>query len=357
MSKLTLLPPQDGKYEIIQVLRFVAALMVIILHNTFYTNERLDHSTIIYDQGFNGVRLFFVISGFVMIISSERLIAKPRGWIIFGVKRLIRIVPIYWIITGYKVIVLIFASSLVLHTVLDWGFIAKSLFFIPAINKEGMFRPFYGVGWTLNYEMFFYLLFTISLAIRVRPIIFLSLILIPLSVASIYKTPHWPDFASFYADPIILHFLYGMVIAKLILSKIKLPPVLAILCMLIGFVILFFPVGIVSAITYLSYNDIATHLAALLIIYGGASMEDLWGKKAPKILIFLGAASYSLYLVHPSISPSAPTILRLLHSKIVFLSVLVGVVGSLFIGSAFYQFCEKPVTRFFTSLAKKLNII
>src|ERR1700760_3356697 len=135
MNKPTLLPPQDGKYEIIQVLRFVAALMVIILHTTFYTNERLDNSTIIYDQGFNGVRLFFVISGFVMIISSERLIDKPRGWVIFGV---IRIVPIYWIITGYKVIVLIFASSLVLHTVLDWGFIVKSLFFIPAINKEGM---------------------------------------------------------------------------------------------------------------------------------------------------------------------------------------------------------------------------
>jgi exopolysaccharide production protein ExoZ len=357
MSKFTLLPPQNDKYEIIQVLRFIAALMVIILHSTFYTSERLDHSTIIYDQGYNGVRLFFVISGFVMIISSEKLIEKPRGWIIFGVKRIIRIVPIYWIITGYKVIVLIFASSLVLHTVLDWGFILKSLFFIPAINKEGMFRPFYGVGWTLNYEMFFYLLFTISLALRVRPIIFLSVILIPLSVISILKTPHWPAFASFYADPIILNFLYGMIIAKLILYKIKLPTVLAVLSMLIGLLILFFPTGVVSSITYLSYNDIAVHISALLIVYGGASMESSWGKKAPQILVFLGAASYSLYLVHPSISPSAPAILKLFHSKIVFLSVLLGVTGSLIVGTAFYQFCEKPITKFFTTIARKSKLI
>jgi exopolysaccharide production protein ExoZ len=362
MSKSSTLPLQSStlavqkdKYETIQVLRFIAALMVIILHSTFYTSERLDSSTIVYDQGYNGVSLFFVISGFVMIISSEKLIENQRGWMIFAVKRIIRIVPIYWIITGYKILVLVFASSLVLHTRLDFGFILKSVFFIPAINREGMFRPFYGVGWTLNFEMFFYLLFTISLALKVRPIILLSIVLIPLSVLSFFKTPDWPVALRFYADPIILNFLYGMIIAKLILHGVKVPRKLAIPAILLGLTIMFFPTGIFSVISYLSYNPIATNIATFLVVYGGASIENYWGKKAPYLLVFLGTASYSLYLVHPSISPSAPTLLKMLHLHSVFMSVTLGVIGSILVGVVFYRFFEKPVTKFLTSLVQKSN--
>jgi peptidoglycan/LPS O-acetylase OafA/YrhL len=354
-SKYKTIP--GNKYETIQVLRFIAALMVMILHSTFYTSERLDSNTIVYNAGFNGVKLFFIISGFVMIMSSENLNENSRGWIIFGVKRIIRIVPIYWIITSYKIIVLIFASFLIYHARLDIGFILKSYFFIPAINKDGMFHPFYGVGWTLNFEMFFYLLFTISLALKIRPILFLSIILIFLSVISIFKTSNWPD-VSFYANPIILNFLYGMIGAKLILYGIKLPQRLAIPLILISLFIIFCPItGIFTSLSFLLYNEIVISIATFLVVYGAASIDGYWNKKIPSIFIFLGAASYSLYLIHPSVAPSAPTLIKLFHSKMIFLSVTLGVIGSILVAVVFYRFCEKPLTKFLTKLAQKSNLI
>ena len=90
-----------------------------------------------------------------MIISSENLKDNLRGWKIFAVKRIIRIVPIYWIITAVKLLAVIFATSFVLHAQLDFVYILKSYFFIPAMNAEGKLNPLLGVGWTLNFEIFF----------------------------------------------------------------------------------------------------------------------------------------------------------------------------------------------------------
>src|ERR1700760_1806110 len=111
--------PDANKYNTIQVFRFIAALMVIILHSTYYLSERLIPGFPTYAAGYNGVCLFFVISGFVMIISSQKLLNAAGGWKIFAVKRVIRIVPVYWIITTYKLLLLIFISSLIYHARLD----------------------------------------------------------------------------------------------------------------------------------------------------------------------------------------------------------------------------------------------
>ena len=353
MKKPALNPLPDDKFEIIQLLRFVAALMVIILHSTFYTSERLDPGTTVYNQGFYGVNLFFAISGFVMIISSEKLLGNPRGWMIFGVKRIIRIVPIYWIVTSYKLIVSLFAATLVLHTRLDPVFIIKSYFFIPAVNSDNKLQPFYGVGWTLNFEMFFYFLFAIALAFKIRPIVLSAIILIPLSIISIFKTHSWPAIAAFYADPIILNFLYGMIIAKLVQNGIKLPRPLVVPLVLVSLLVIFFPVGVFPLLTYLTYSPVAIHISTFLVVYGGASVEGYWGKKVPSLLLFLGAASYSLYLIHPSVSPLAPTLMKFFHLKSAFLSIILGVLGSIFAGSVFYLLCEKPITKMLTALSRR----
>jgi exopolysaccharide production protein ExoZ len=135
-------------------------------------------------------------------------------------------VPIYWIVTTYKLLVLVFASSLIYHAKIDIAYTLKSYFFIPAKNVDQQYSPYLGVGWTLNFEMFFYLLFTIALALRVKPVLFLSIVFIPLAVLSFYSNPGWPDI-KFYANPIILDFLYGMIGAQLILNGKKLPPKIA----------------------------------------------------------------------------------------------------------------------------------
>lgn len=349
IEKLSLKSPSH-KYYLIQVLRLIAAFMVIILHSTFYTSERLEIGVPIYHHGANGVKLFFAISGFVMIVSSENLKENIGAWKDFAIKRIIRIVPIYWIVTSYKLIILIFASSLIYHATFDPYYILKSYFFIPAINAEGSNSPLLGVGWTLNFEMFFYLLFTIALALRWNTIVFLSMIFIPLSVLSTYKKDHWPAI-SLYADPILLDFLYGMIAAKLILKGKKLIPIIAVPIIILSLMYLFLP-GMEPILGIYYSNYIITGIAAFLVVYGAASIENLYGHKMPAWLIYLGGASYSLYLIHPIIAPLSPTLLKLLHLKLPLLSVLISIVIAIIGGTIFYKFCEKPLTQF---LSKRAN--
>jgi peptidoglycan/LPS O-acetylase OafA/YrhL len=67
------------RYEGIQALRFIAALLVVVTHATFYVSERLVPGYPVWSSGAAGVDVFFVISGFVMVVSSQDLIGQPDG--------------------------------------------------------------------------------------------------------------------------------------------------------------------------------------------------------------------------------------------------------------------------------------
>src|ERR1700730_16626449 len=86
----------------IQALRIVAAGLVVVTHSTFYAFERLDRNFFVWQRGTRGVDIFFVISGFVMIYSSQKLLALPGGWKTFAERRIVRIVPLYWLILRLK---------------------------------------------------------------------------------------------------------------------------------------------------------------------------------------------------------------------------------------------------------------
>lgn len=338
------------QFNSIQIFRFIAALMVIICHSSFYANERLAKGSYIYGQGANGVGLFFVISGFVMIISSGNLINVKGGWKTFAIKRITRIVPIYWIITTFKLFLLLKTSGVVLHSQLDFWLAIKSYFFIPALNMDGEYRPLYGVGWTLNMEMFFYLLFTIALAFKIKPIPFLASFFIPLAILSYFKHPGWPD-AAFYADPIVLDFLYGMIAAKLILKGYRIPAGLAGCLVIVSLFYMFIPAAVVLPVQY-PVNEITLGIAAFLIVYSGASVDG-GGKRFWNWPVYLGTASYSLYLIHPSVAPLIPTALSRFNYKMPLLSVVLSALLAVFAGVLFYRYCEVPVTNFFKKLVKR----
>lgn len=325
--------------------------MVIVCHSSFYANERLVRGSYIYGQGANGVELFFVISGFVMIVSTQNLIGAKDGWKTFAIKRIVRIVPIYWLITTFKLFLLLKTSGVVLHSQLDFWLALKSYLFIPALNMDGEYRPLYGVGWTLNMEMFFYLLFTVALALKFKPLPFLASFFIPLAILAQFKKPGWPDVA-FYADPIVLNFLFGMIAAKLILRGYKLPFGVAITLLIIGLLYLFIPVSLIFR--GYNVNQITFGLAAFVVVYSGASVNSkqtgFW-----RWPIYLGAASYSLYLIHPSVAPLIPTVLNKLGCRQPLLSVMLSVVAAIFTGTFFYKLCDQPVTAFLKRLIRKIS--
>ena len=140
----------------IQALRGLAALAVVFYHTAFTFNGGVH-------TDFQAVSVFFVISGFIMTYITRADSDQ------FFQQRLVRIVPLYWLCTLATLagIWLLKESG---RTREDAGLenVLKSLFFVPYQDALGQTEPILAVGWTLNLEMFFYVLFAVALVINRR---------------------------------------------------------------------------------------------------------------------------------------------------------------------------------------------
>ena len=133
----------------VQALRAAAAIAVTLVHfNWLYLAiiGKFGDREFLYPLA-AGVDVFFVISGFIMVYSSEKLFGEPGAPRIFLARRIARIVPIYWVTTAVDV--------WIENKAFDLQYVLKSFFFIPYAQPSGQIVPVFGVGWTLNFEMFF----------------------------------------------------------------------------------------------------------------------------------------------------------------------------------------------------------
>lgn len=349
--------PKVRQYDSIQALRFIAAFTVVVTHSSFYTFERLSQALGIYTAGANGVRLFFVISGFVMILSSTRLEGEPLGWRAFALRRIVRIVPIYWAINGIKLAIMLATSGAVLHAKLDWLFIAKSLFFIPAVNVDGHMHPFLGVGWTLNFEIFFYLLFALALFTRINPIRFLAPVFIVLTILyPVTRQNDWPVPFQFWADPIVLDFLAGMVLARIVQrGAFRLPAPLALLLIIVGLTYLFGDVPRIGTYGMIRFSLMMT-LASLAVVAGAVALDHRIAPYVPKVALFLGGASYALYLIHPIVAPFPPMILAKIGFHQPLLAILSSITVAMIAGAIAYRFVEEPMTAWLNAWMRRRDL-
>lgn len=332
----------------LQSLRAVAAILVLVTHSGFYVSERLSPGFHYWRRGAAGVDLFFVLSGFVMVFSSLKLASDPNGWKVFTARRVSRIVPIYWVATTIKLVVLLFGSSFILHQRFQLLNTVESYLFIPFRNIDGEFRPLLGVGWTLNFEMFFYLLFAFALRCRVNIFGFISAILVPLAVSSVFMHSAQGPVA-FYMNPIILDFLFGMLIARAVMSRIRLCPLVAIGMIVLGILgLLVVPLPDCPGVSL-------EGIASTLIIWGTAELEPklAW---IPSWLVFMGDASYALYLFHPLIAPSVPVMLHRMNLPLPFLSICLSGVIAVVVSAIVYKLVEIPLTRFAQGLVRPFQM-
>jgi exopolysaccharide production protein ExoZ len=319
----------------LQALRVLAAVLVLITHSGFYASERLNRSFRYWETGAAGVDLFFVISGFVMVYSSVKLFADPNGWLVFSQRRVIRIVPMYWLATSIKLVIMVLAGEFVLHARFSLFDTVMSYLFVPTRNSDGNFFPLLGVGWTLNFEMLFYLLFAVALFLRVSVYKFVGAVLFLLAAGALFKQSSWPA-VSFYLNPIVLDFFLGMLIAGACLRGKHLPRRAAMMSVLAGLLLLLvFPVTI-------QHTSLAG-VPAAMIIAGVVGLEErlTW---IPGWLIYLADASYVIYLFHPLVAPAAPTVLAKLHMPYPLLSIALSICLALLAGCFVHQLIEKPVT-------------
>jgi len=328
-----------SQYTGIQSLRVIAALLVVVLHSMFYTKERLGlgHYDLSWEVGAAGVDLFFIISGFVMLYSSQKLLTRPDGWKIFAFRRIIRIVPLYWLATSLKVLALILVPAEVLHNRLSLSTVTLSYLFLPTRSPSGEINPLLAVGWTLTFEMFFYFVFLLALFTRLNVIRFVGVVMILCTIGSFFYRPSWPP-AAVYLDSIVLEFLFGMILAHLCLTGRRIPPRIAIP---LSFLILaaIFIAGHIPGPRCVKFG-----LPAFLLCWCAASLESILHKRIPVIVLFLADASYALYLFHPLVAPAAPVLLLKMGIQSPWISISLSVAIAVAVSSIVYRYVDRPIT-------------
>lgn len=337
-------------FRLVQVLRGLAALLVVAHHATILLGQR-DHLPVgTWMQGSAGVDIFFVISGFVMTLSSAPLRHAVHPARTFLARRLERIVPMYWLVTTIKVVVVLLAPTLALNGLGGWHHTLASYLFLPSMSGEGRLEPVVVVGWTLNYEMAFYLLFAGALAMRWRPWFSLAPVLAGLPLLVFLPLP-WllrlPLPSLFYIQTVLWEFLFGMLLGAGVGWVRRLPW---------GWGALLVCGGLASI---LAQNLVATSfwrgffwgVPALAMVAGAISMERRWGARSPHWALEAGDASYSIYLTHTLTLPLVGVLLLRWphgwHGEIA-LALTVAIALSALSGEIVFRVVERPIMRWFT---------
>jgi len=276
----------------VQALRAIAALLVVLehCHYLWYVRKLHEPQAIRWMNGAAGVDIFFVISGFVMTTSLGGLAKYKHPIRVFLHRRITRIVPLYWLATTAKIVLLLVAPWYASETRLDLATVFGSYLFLPVV-------PVIVVGWTLNYEMFFYYTFCFAMAFKKRFYWILSPLLIVLAGLGLFSRPTWPPITAF-VSPMLMEFYFGVLIAQFALSK-RLPGKVA--CWI------FLTAGLLAILTvcpHLLASEICRRFRFLVwgvpaaaIVIGSVGLEERIGHRIPEWLISQGNASYAIYLM------------------------------------------------------------
>jgi exopolysaccharide production protein ExoZ len=157
------------RLQSVEIIRGIAALAIVFRHllGAASVNHLGTAPMAGADIGVWGVDLFFVVSGFVMVYTQS---VSEQGWYLtkgFLRRRLIRIVPLYWVLTlFYLALFLMMRGSLEYKPTADH--VIASLLFVPWADSRGVAEPVIRVGWSLSYELLFYAMFGLLLLVPQR---------------------------------------------------------------------------------------------------------------------------------------------------------------------------------------------
>ncbi|WP_036024046.1 acyltransferase family protein [Paraburkholderia dilworthii] len=331
------------QFRSIQALRALAALGVVAFHAegnvaTYGWAPHFFHQ--ISRFGEIGVDVFFVISGFVMVLVTH---GKPPGLPsakAFIVARLARVVPLYWALTSLFIGLLLIVPGAFGNASFDIGHAVASYLFFPWLNWVGVTAPVIGVGWTLNYEMWFYGVFATAMCLTRYRLIALAAFL---TITSALHFVHAGGVAySFYTNPIVMEFVFGAVVGLVYVTGRAVPVAVAAAIVLLTLI-----AGKAFAPTLTDTNRFLVFgLPALAVVVAGLSLESKVRWSA--LLQLVGDSSYSLYLTHVFSVPVSVKLLQMFdrQHRLPGDMVCVTVVAvSVAVGLASYQWLEGPLNR------------
>jgi hypothetical protein len=264
----------------LQALRAIAAWMIVLHHfMQIYFNF---HGQGFFGRFFSvygrfGIDIFFVLSGFIIYRSTA---GRNIDTLTFLRHRIARIVPAYWVFTILTALVILFFGPIVPYTQFSPEFFLSSIFFIPMNNPSGIgMFPLLTMGWTLDFDVVFYLVFALTLFLPKRwRLIYLFIGIIEVR----YLFPY------FYRNNIFFEFLMGVSAAALYSKNQRW------VCPLwvglgLGCFSLFILIHYVGGTVY-------NGIAAVLLLVAALTQEHRFNSNT--FITRLGDWSYSTYLSH-----------------------------------------------------------
>jgi peptidoglycan/LPS O-acetylase OafA/YrhL len=288
----------------VQIYRAVAVLLVVLFHGSAFILSRYMVAPLgnIFQTGFSGVFLFFVISGFIILTAHYCDVGRPcRLWYYLS-RRLIRIYPFFWVVLmvwgGWRV----FTDGITVADLASNALVFKGA---PLIIP---------VSWTLRYEIIFYGLFGAAIiSKRLGVMVFAG-----------WSGLQWvsgPTALKWLIDPMNVLFLMGLVVAVL---YIRLKSLGVNLRDGLGWVLLALgAMGFISTMAVYSRMDVdinawPEHPVAILGFGGSSALLLLASVSGAinrmmgqwRLMALIGNASYSIYLTHAPFGKLAWNLLR-----------------------------------------------
>ena len=300
-----------------------------------------------------GVDIFFVISGFIMYFVHCGDFAQPNIVGRFLLRRVVRVVPTYWLLTTLTVVGLVFLPGLFNSRSPDWAWFTASYFFVPWQSPAGDMSPPVGPGWTLNYEMYFYVIFG-SLMVCPRRVALpaITAFLAGSVLLGLFLKPELPILVMM-SSALLIEFLCGIWIAWAFTRDVTLSTMLR-AGLLIAAAVVF-----VAAPTLYTNGDLATWwrlpffglpaaaLMAVVILRSGLHMPKKTSGAVTRLFVKLGDSSYALYLTHIFTLRIATLVLHhllpplppVLEFALIFILTVV-------VGHVFFLLVERPIYNF-----------
>lgn len=363
----------DARLLSVQALRAIAALLVVSVHSIdaaeLYSSPRQSRFFHWGNYGACGVDIFFAISGFIVSQVAVRLAdrnpeASPAMARQFLTRRITRIYPLYWILTA----VVIAMEELGRHHT-EWHSFhwLPTLLLLPSLHALGN-SPALSLGWSLMFEMYFYLILTVFMVWTPRSLVRNTVaFLCGMVILGTFVDIHRPLIV-IWMNPIVLEFVFGCLIGLIFSHNI-----MNVKAKTIGLWIAAIGAISLTATIFTGYGQASEQdwimagyyswlrvgvwgvPAALLV--GGVIFWNPKMRSAPaRLLVFLGDASYSIYL---STIPSRSIVehfWRFFGKFGADMGVFLGALFCTAVGVICYLLLERPLMRAFHNWYKPIPL-
>jgi exopolysaccharide production protein ExoZ len=290
-------PSRAGTLHGISALRAISSLLIATYHVTL--NLRSGGVAVWFPFAQTpGVHLFLVISGFMLAYRMRANDTPVR----FLLKRIGRIVPLYWVLTCVAILLVLWRAWLFPDADLSFAGIATSFLFLPHQDRAGMIAPILFVGWTLNYIVLNYVMFALAMfgPQRFRPYIAMALLVAFMCVGHFLPPGTLRTFSTEWRQ---IEFVFGLGAGVLLRDPrvgqwVRSCPMWPIA--LIGAVGL-----LLGSLSHLEgfWRTMACGIPAMVLVFALAGQDLYRQPVGDGLLPWLGRISYSIYLVHPLIIP------------------------------------------------------